>query len=145
MSQSSTPQHVLDIVTNYYRQYTRMLTPEEQEVFIKWLVGMRRGYRWPMVASEPVLDELWANIRSSENELILDFVLGGTSNMLLHVADLEQLVDRYTKSLAWVHNSSIIDTAITERCGDGTWFKNVFIDAPWVLFLYVATMIDHTQ
>ncbi len=145
MSQSSTPQHVLDIVTNYYRQYLQLLTPDEQVTFIKWLVEMRRGYRWPMLASEPVLDQLWKTVRETENELALDFVLGGTSNMLLHVTDIDQLVDRYVRSLSWVYNSAIVDTAITERCGDSAWFKNVLVDAPWVLFLYVATMVDHTQ
>lgn len=99
--------------------------------------------RWPFINNEDSLDEIWKTIR--ENEPLTDFVIRGTSLFILkvghHDTEYSRLIDQCATSVSWVAETTIIDEAITERCGNKTWFGAVFKQAHWLLFLFILSTI----
>jgi hypothetical protein len=119
-------------------------SPEARDELAKALFVVTHGTRWNLLNDETSLDDIWKNVR--ENELLTDYVLRGTTLFLSEVGyidgDMDRIIGQVSMGLGWVESSSFIDTTLTERCGDKTWFARVFKCAPWLLFLYLMSTIS---
>lgn len=109
--------------------------------------NISKSPRWPFVNSEDSLDEIWKNIR--DNELLTDFIIRGTSLFILKIgyndSEYNRLIDQCATSVSWVSETTIIDDAITERCGNKPWFGAVFKQAHWLLFLFILSTIRQVK
>jgi hypothetical protein len=133
----------LKIVNDTHQLILSEETPDSRDALAKALFNITHATRWNLLKDEESLDELWKLVRT--DELVTDYVLRATSIFLVHFGyldgDVDRVVGQVSTGLGWLETTAIVDAALTERCGTQVWFARVFKSAPWMLYLYLLSML----
>jgi hypothetical protein len=133
----------LKIVSDTHLLILSEETPGSRDTLAMALFNITHATRWNLLKDEESLDELWKLVRT--DELVTDYILRATSIFLCHFGFIEGNMDRVVAQVAtglsWLETTAIVDSALTERSGTQNWFARAFKNAPWMLYLYLLSMM----
>lgn len=116
------------------------------------LMELRR-VRWFAMHTEPELEKLWLryverDVEDKEvKESLYDFVMTGTMYMLLNNpiadSDLTSFINHIASTISWPARAKLIPTHQREYMGGSEQFKTILEGNPWIIFLFLFSIVDH--
>lgn len=126
------------------------------------LLKTKKGYRWYQL-NDARVESIWRDLREDGNIRLFEYVMEGTSNMLLFAkqtgrttapgaGEEEQttltgdqawtnFIYHLTASLGWTSEDTAIDSELRGRAPETSWLRRQFSRSPWLAFLYLLSTI----
>jgi hypothetical protein len=147
MSATEKLKHSLNQLHGIRADYLKDLADEKADALSEALFTIRHGWRWYNLTNDAQVELQWAKIR--DDELLLDYVLTGTCRFMAmvheHDAAWKQLAQQVVISLSWVSADKFIDQAIKERAPKSEWSNAIWEQTPWLLFLYLNSLLPSSK